>query len=385
MTSIRWSVLAAALCARSAWAEPAPPVITLALEFTGSTPLLAVRVNGSAPGWFIVDSGASPCVLDDALARRLRLVAVDTGTATGAGKGSVPTRNYRTDAVSFRAGLASFNCPRVISLDLSGQPAILGRKIDGILGGGFLSQYVVELDYETATLRLHPRDFEYRGPGETLPITLEKGVPHVTARLTVAGVAPAARTLLIDTGSQDAVDDDLLFQSKAPLAEVEGGVGLGQTYRVSFGSFSQVRLGSFELADVPAVAPGVPLIGGEVLRRFRIFFDYPRSRMTLEPNPHLHDRFAASAPALQLRGVPGDAAVRVHEIPAQSAAARAGLAAGDLITAVDGTPVADLKLARLQELLKRPGTFALTVRRAGRPLAVVLENPPPAAPPAGSR
>jgi Aspartyl protease/PDZ domain len=380
MTALRWCLLAATLSVGSASAQPAPAVITLALDFTGSTPLLAVRVNGGAPGWFIVDSGASTCVLDDALAKRLRLTPVDTGTATGAGKGTVPSRNYRSEAVSFRAGLARFTCPRVISLDLSGQPAILGRRIDGVLGTGFLSQHVVELDYETATLRLHPRDgFEYRGPGESLPLTFENHVPHVVARLTVAGVAPAERTLLIDTGSQDAVDDDLLLQSKKPLAEVEGGVGLGQTYRVSFGSFPQVRLGSFELANVPAVAPGVPLIGGEVLRRFRIFFDYARSRMILEPNPHLRDRFALSAPALQLRGIPGDGAVRVHEIPAQSAAARAGLAPGDLITAVDGTPVADLGFTRLQALLRRAGTFALTVRRAGRAISVVLENPSPTA------
>ena len=140
----------------------------------------------------------------------------------------------------------------------------------------------------------------------------------------------------------------------------------------------------FELASVPAVAPGVPLVGGEVLRRFRIFFDYARSRMTVEPNPHLHDRFALSAPALQLRGMPGDGAVRVHEIPAQSAAARAGLAPGDLITAVDGTPAADLGFMRLQALLRRAGTFALTVRRAGRSISVLLENPSPAATPAAS-
>ena len=182
------------------------------------------------------------------------------------------------------------------------------------------------------------------------------------------------------TGSQDSVDDDLLLQSKTPLAEVEGGVGLGQTYRVSFGVFSRVRLASFELENVPGVAPGVPLIGGEVLRRFRIFFDYARSRMTLEPNPHLHDRFRSSGPELQLRGAP-DGAVRVHEIPARSAAALSGLAAGDLITAVDGTPVAELTYTRLQALLTRAGAFTLTVRRAGRTLTVVLDNPPAAAPP----
>ncbi|HMG20641.1 MAG TPA: retropepsin-like aspartic protease [Kofleriaceae bacterium] len=256
-------MVVAAFWVRAAAAEPPPSVVTLPLDMLGSTPLLLVRVNGSSPLVFVVDSGASSCVLDDSLARRLRLVAVDTGAASGAGKGKVPYRSYRPDAVSFRAGLARFTCPRVISLDLSGQPAILGRRIDGILGTGFFARSVVELDYETATLRLHPRDsFVYRGPGETLPLTFEHDVPHVVARLAVPGAPPADRTLLVDTGSQDAVDDDLLLQSKTSLTEVEGGVGLGQTYKVSFGSFSQVRLARFELTGVPGVAPGVPLIGG---------------------------------------------------------------------------------------------------------------------------
>lgn len=94
-------------------------------------------------------------------------------------------------------------------------------------------------------------------------------------------------------------------------------------------------------------------------------------------------RLAVAAPAVVARAA-GDGAVRVHEIPAQSAAARAGLAPGDLITAVDGTPAADLGFTRLQALLRRAGTFALTVRRAGRSISVVLDNPSPAATPAAS-
>ena len=287
-------------------------------------------------------------------------------------------RRYRGEAIAFQAGRARFTCPTVISLDLSGQPAILGRRIDGVLGGGFLAQYVVELDYETATLRLHPRDgFAYRGPGEALPITIEKGCPHVVAQLTVPGAAPAARNLLVDTGSQDAIDDDVLLQSKTPLVEVVGGVGIGQTYKVSFGTLSRARFGSFELENVPSVAPGVPLVGGEVLRRFRIFFDYGNARMILEPGPHVRDRFPVGGPSLSLRAVPAGNAVRLEDVPKGSAAAQAGLVAGDQITAVDGTPVADLTFTRLQSLLARPGaTFALGVRRGGQLLTISLENPP---------
>jgi C-terminal processing protease CtpA/Prc len=142
-----------------------------------------------------------------------------------------------------------------------------------------------------------------------------------------------------------------------------------------------VRLGSFELTGVPGVAPGVPLIGGEVLRRFRLFFDYANARLTFEPNPHLHDRFRAGGPQIGIRAAPVEGAVRVQDVPAGGAAARAGLVVGDLITAVDGAPVAELTFPRLQALLVRPGAaFALTVRCGNRTLAIALDNPPLAVP-----
>jgi S1-C subfamily serine protease len=82
-----------------------------------------------------------------------------------------------------------------------------------------------------------------------------------------------------------------------------------------------------------------------------------------------------------MRAVPGGAAVRVEDVPRSSAAAQAGLTTGDQITAVDGTPVADLTFTRLQELLNRSGaTFSLTVRRGGKPLTIALENPPASSP-----
>ena len=253
---------------------------------------MPVRVNRSEPLWFILDSGANSCVLDHARAREVGLREIGTGNGSGAGSGPVPYRRYDGRNVRFDVGGAQFRSEHLISLDLSNQHAILGRPVDGILGSDLFRQFVVEIDYEAKVVRLHqPTTFRYTGDGEVLPLSFERRLPYMVATLTVPGQPPEQRRLQVDTGSQDAVDDSLLLRSSGQMREVTGGVGMGQTYSVKLGKFAQVRLGRLALENVPGVAPGVCLVSTEVLRRFRMIFDYTRAELILEPNRHLSEAF----------------------------------------------------------------------------------------------
>lgn len=359
----------------------APPkaaavVSALAVEIEGSTVFVPATVNESSQLWFILDTGANSCVLHDSVARRLRLTPRAEGAGTGAGAGTISYRRYRPEDVRFRVGQARFRCEHVISLDLSGQPAILGRRVDGILGSDFIAQYVVELDYEAAIVRLHRSEsFEYSGSGEAIPLTFERRLPYVSALVTVPGSAPVERRLLVDSGSEDAVDDSLLLQSAGPLQETLGGVGLGEPYRVVFGRLERVRVGRFEFRDVPSVAPGISLLGGEILRRFVLLLDYARSRMLLEPNRHFQDGFAWDESGLDLRSEAGGSLLRISEVRAGSPAGVAGLKAGDAVMMLDGVPVTKLGIRRVQAFLKRTGTvFSLQVRRGGRTFDVQMRT-----------
>lgn len=266
--------------------------IRVRVDLAGSTILIPVRVNDSGPLWFILDTGANSCVLNHKAAEDLRLQPVSEIQGSGAGRGPVPFRSYRSQDVKFRIASALFQCDHVLSVDLSNQPSIIGRRVDGILGSDFIAQFVIEVDYDRRLVWLHdPERFRYRGKGEVLPLTFERRLPYVEAQIAVPGQLPSRRKLLVDSGSQDAVDDDLLLKSTGRLRKVTGGVGLGQTYEVSLGPLSVFQLGHFTFKDVPSVAPGVALIGSEILRRFRTYYDYKRQRMILEPNRHLNDPF----------------------------------------------------------------------------------------------
>ncbi len=360
------TVLALLVSAMASAAEGAsrrlPAVIPV--ELTGSTLLVPVRVNGSQPRSFIFDTGANSCVLATELAETLQLAPEERAEGTGAGAGPVPYLRYAPESVLFEVEGLQFRCAHAISIDLSGQPSILGRPIDGILGSDFIAQYVVVIDYDAALLQLHdPAGFDYRGGGESRPLTFDRRLPYLTARLTVAGLPPAERRLLLDTGSEDAVDDDLILQSTGPRREVTGGVGLGQPYRVTFGWVDHLELGRFPLDHLPSVAPGVALVGGEVLRRFRVILDYSRDRIVLEPGAHLSDPYRGDLSGLELRAAP-DGVLLVSEVEEGSPGAAAGIQSGDRIQAVDGATVAELGLRRVQKMLTTPGAqYRLELRR----------------------
>src|SRR5213594_3952581 len=124
----------AVLATRAAPASPhADLPVTIQAQHSATTLFVPVRVNGSRPRWFVLDSGASSCVLDLATAQALALAPVGTGEGHGAGAGSYPYVRYDSTAVRFELGGQRFRCDRVIGIDLSGQPAIVGRPVEGIL------------------------------------------------------------------------------------------------------------------------------------------------------------------------------------------------------------------------------------------------------------
>jgi hypothetical protein len=333
-----------------------------------------VAVNGAEPQWFIVDSGASSCVVDSAFAARLGLTVEGHKQGTGAGKGTIDVRFVHGITFGLPGGV---NLPvdQAYVIDLSGQPAILGRPVFGLLGYELFKHYVVEVDFDTRLLRLYePATYAYSGKSRPIALSLKKNLPHVTATLMVPGRPPQARELLVDLGSQDAVDDDLVTQSTGPKAEVIGGVGLGEEFRIVVARVDALQLGDFVLRYLPgAGGGGVPLIGSEVLRRFRVIFDYSRGQLILEPNRHLLDAFLTNSSGLDLRWDSEHRRFQVHDVHKDSPAQRAGIKTGDSIVAIDGQSAGSFDLQRLARMFEEDGVqYTLALRRGEQELRVNL-------------
>ena len=90
---------------------------------------------------------------------------------------------------------------------------------------------------------------------------------------------------MVDTGSGDALNDELLATSTAEKKEVTGGRGLGKEFQVIQATAERVELGRFRFRNLRGSTGGMK-IGGGLLRQFTVIFDYPAKQMILEPNGH---------------------------------------------------------------------------------------------------
>jgi hypothetical protein len=354
-------------------ASPAPSaassrsLATIPFELYGNQVFVRVRINRSGPFWFVVDSGAGGWIVDRAHAVHLGLqLEQETASGTGAGSGSYDVA-YVKDVTFSLSGFA-IPVPLIGVIDLSNSLSQTGREIEGLIGYDFFEKFIVEVDYEAKIIRLFdPKTYQYSGPGETLPITVDREVrnPFLTAEVTVQGAPPQSRKLLIDTGSNDTLDDSFVAKSTGSQLEVISGVGLGKEFKSTVGIVSRVKLGGVSFENVYAGAGGVALVGGEILRRFTVIFDYAHGHMILEPNQHLDDAFLWDASGIvSLRLVPESGKFLLNSVLQGSPAGEAGLREGDMIESIDGLSSQHFTLQQVESIFHRLGAaHHLTVRR----------------------
>ena len=145
-----WPIVARAACAIQQRA--AVPML-----LAGTTPLVAVAVNGTE-GWFVVDTGASRTAVTPEAVTRFGLVLDEWTATTTMGAGGIERRrNALPRSVTlggmalWRRSVARDNTLRVVTLP---RAEAGGRTIAGLLGRDFLSGFDLDLDFPRGTLTL---------------------------------------------------------------------------------------------------------------------------------------------------------------------------------------------------------------------------------------
>lgn len=271
--------------------------LKIPLEIDNNLILLRVSVNNSKPLRFIFDTGASHTIIDAKRASELGLKTqgVARGTASGG-----PIQGAYIKGVSVSVQGAAVSNQVIGSIPL---PVIPGFEFDGVIGYGFIKEFVVEIDYLSKTMNLYDRrHFAYSGKGEVIPLSIAGGVPFALTKIILHGrVASIEAKLEIDTGSDGTFVINTPFVEKHKLLKVipettaHRGRGAGGEQDRRVGRIKALQLGRFVINDPPvALALDTAgsrtskdhdgVIGGEVFRRFKLILDYSRKRMILEPN-----------------------------------------------------------------------------------------------------
>jgi hypothetical protein len=264
--------------------------------------------------------------------------------------------------------------------------------VDGIIGGQFIREFVVELNYQTRQLTLHDRkSFKYQGTGDTVPIEMYQGHPVVTATVTAVNGTPQTRKFMLDIGSGGTLILHSPFAREQGLPDpamttvpVIGAAGAGGRTNGRVGRVASLQIGRFTLAqpitmfseDRAGAFANATLagnIGAQIASRFRLFFDYERLQLILEPSSTFADPFDRAFSGLALRYVTPDyRVIGVEELMEHSAATDAGIEVGDVLIAIDGKSTDQWPLPAINELLERPATYQLTIRRGSETITKSL-------------
>lgn len=237
-------------------------------------------VHGSAVV-FDLDTGGVHSIIDRSVADALHLPVKGAANVAGAGKGTVAALALEPFPVQLQS--VTFRSSDPLALDLSHAGSDINAR--GLLGFELFRRYVVEFDYDRRTVGLfEPASYVYHGTGARIPLVLRPPRAFVWATVTAPGVAPERHLLRLDTGSSDAVDDDIVLRSNESKKEITGGVGIGSRFKTYLGFVSSLQIGPYTLhGDLPSATGGVQLIGMGALHRFNIVFDFSRSCMYLTP------------------------------------------------------------------------------------------------------
>ncbi|HEV8482754.1 MAG TPA: aspartyl protease family protein [Blastocatellia bacterium] len=372
-------------------------LVTIPADVTGyGLIFVRTRINNSEPLWFALDSGASfPVVIDIRRARDLGLKLQDNLTLDG-GAGAATFEVAMTRGVSVDLGGLELADQTAAVFALSSLEAIAGRPLDGLVGRELFSRYVVEIDYLGNKISLYaPQTYTYTGAGESIPLALRGDYLFVPAKIELPGRPPLEGQFLLDTGGGfvTAILNAPFARSRGVPAPTQRAVldrslsGLGGEIRLLVSRATSFALGKLAIREpviyasqdrggALARADFDGVIGGEILRRFTVIFDYPRRRLILEPNAHYAEPVEYDMSGIRLRAGGGDfRTFKVYQVLENSPAAHAGLREGDVLAAIDGAPASRFSLDEIYQMLKQQGReYKLSVRRGSETLFVIIKT-----------
>ncbi|WP_111682029.1 aspartyl protease family protein [Winogradskyella tangerina] len=303
----------------------------------------------------------------------------------------------------------------------------LGVLVHGIIGYDIFKDFVVEINYNSKYIRLHkPSAFKKKSSKkwETIPMEIYNKKPFIEAKVDIDNDIKDIK-LLIDTGSSDALwlfedqekglmpNDSLFFRDYL-------GKGLSGSVYGKRSKIKNFNLSNFNLKQVNVAYPDSASIviaktykdrngslGGNILKRFNLFFDYQNQQLHLKKNSNFNDAFTYNNSGIVLehngtmfvkeriklpsgndwgiqnknKSVQIDLSYnytmvlkpiyRIVELRESSNAYKAGLRIGDILITINGKQAYNFKLPVINRTLhgKTGSTIRVKVEREGKPMS----------------
>ncbi len=362
--------------------------VTFPFELIANHIHAKVMLNGKGPYTFIFDTGGVN-IITPALAQELGVKIEGKAEAHGAGNATMEMGLAHVDELNL--GGATIKNQLFVSLALDDMFPANGVHMEGMVGYETFRRFITRIDYGAKTVTLiDPKYFDPKDSGTPIHIAFNGNAAVVDG--TYDGIPGKFQ---IDTGARSALTLDAPFVAANHIREKSGkgvdavdGWGVGGPSRAYAVRGARLTIGNagIEIAH-PVTGLGTDTagafadpslsgnIGGGILKRFVVTFDYAHNTMYWKPvsgpvaDLDTYDR-AGTWFNVEPEGF------KVISVTAGSPADTAGLKEGDVITAVDGKPFAGLVLPDLRQRLRDdPVGTVVTFRLAtGKDIKITLKD-----------
>lgn len=373
--------------------DPQEISVTIPFKMSQNLIILPVRINGSAPMNFVLDSGISRTIITE-------LTGVDTVslqyvreiTLAGLGSGEPGTayastgNKFTIDHPSyFSSGITGNNQDvYVLTEDHFNLSKQLGMQINGLIGAVFFTSFIVEIDYTNQLITFHNPDRfilnrKHRHYKE-FPLDLIGKKAFINATLLQYPDEQIDLKLLIDTGASLSLwisansNPEIVIPDQtipALLGQGLSGTIAGVNARVMGLEFAGHKFKNL-IISFPDSSSVIGMmkeyerngsIGNDILRRFNIIFDYPHNRIFLKPNKSINDAFSYNRSGMEIEKpffmVP---VYTVFNVIPDSPADLAGIKMGDQLEMINYLLVKNLQMDEINSMLHGHNGRSIRIR-----------------------
>ena len=197
----------------------------------------------------------------------------------------------------------------------------IGIPVNGIIGYQFFRNNLVEIDYRKRKVVVYKDTAKNRGKMSkkfsAIPITIENAKPYIQSSV-YQNNRDVPVKLLVDIGNSDAI---WLFQDRSHLikvpeknfddflgrgfsGDVEGKRGRIEKFQMDDFVFSNPVVAfpdSISIRNVTMVPGRMGSVGGEIMRRFTVVFDYLEKQLYLKKNSDYQAPFSYNKSGVEIQ------------------------------------------------------------------------------------
>ncbi len=364
--------------------------VRIPFELYNNLIVVPVILNNQLPLKFVLDTGVRTTILTEkAYTDILNLTYSKKYTISGVGDNADEgIEAYVTNGVSLTLPGIKGNGHAMLVLeeDYLELRNYLGTDVHGVLGYEIFSRFVVKVDYEAKILMLTTPEYFHPHKGyEELKMTVEDTKPYISGQLKYEGKNPINLKLMVDSGASHGLmlksDSDKRLTVPEKNITCNLGHGLAGDLHGRVGRIESFGIGKRSWSNIIATFPDNSSaldslkasnifrngsIGGEILSRFKVIFDFPEQKMYLKKSKGFKDSFDYNLSGVNVKAIGSRLnTYKITEVREDSQAAFSGVKQGDEIISINNISVKQLNLETINGILneKENKTVRLELKR----------------------